>query len=913
MAMIPVKVGTHWLKSRRSILQKVLLLVIILYVAYHHSVSSSRPNSPTSYISETASIEPYFSNDLSEEELVLGLYKKFKYDTSLNWVDIYTLNRNFLTLSMGPHRGSKLDHIDNVTFYDSDPRLSWSVYLEHLMNADSASDITIPFSWYDWADFDIYNKVLSSEKTAINCSFFYETAFDIEILQNIEEEINDFLFSTERVKYNDPRWYRSTRNAEEKRTEPLNIPPTQCKVVGDQNSRFNLRVEVQELHDSVRSEVYQLQARSHLLAKVNHPLSMTIMEKNTASYRVNIDQNTRANMVQSGILNDFVEEKLLKMGTSSLGQEDIIFDHYNTFGTFLKSNSATKYKVNIDGVDRESQDQDLIHLDPADFEVDVRAIIKELENLKASTGLSAHDQQYLESLQYSINVPPALAAKYLSEAGNIAQLSGMGYHRDKRFFNGGLIQEPEEYQLRLNALIRNWLKFSKANGFITWLAHGTMYGHLFNGKNFPWDNDYDVQMPIRHLHLLSRYFNQSLILEDPREGNGRFLLDVGTSITVRTKGNGYNNIDARFIDIDSGLYVDITGMSVSSNPLRQNFGAWYKENSIKVDLQEGMKNFDYPEVGDGLAALNIDELRQYVDDHKSEFSSEEIKRVVEVQNLEKEANIMETYPERNLTPKERYFMNRELKLYNCRNNHFVSMESLSPLINSVYHGELALVPHNIIDILKKEYAVQPNFGFLVYEGKVFLPALRFWFNFNVLKRFANVNNWNPALDQLESPINDLKVYDMLPLYKNMLRLGYDDLFAMFYTSFNATAYRWKEIEIQYDPSTDKDEKWRLLHILRTEVAPKLSSPGKDPYLYNYERKLWRNLSMHMDKEAIQKIQETVGTEVLYHLMSATVSLHEKKSALFRVTNSTGEVIHDLNLSGMDIVTANTLFSSDPPI
>lgn len=913
MAIIPVKVGTHWLKSRRSILQKALLLVIVLYIAYHHSVRSSKREPTALYFSDDASTEPYFSNNLSEEELASRLYKKFKYDTSPRWIDIYTLNRNFLTLNKGPHKGTKLDHIDNVTFYDSDPRLSWSVYLEHIMNADTASDMRMPFSWYDWADFDVYNKILSAEETVINCSFFYETAFDIDVLQNIEQEIDEPLFSTERIKYNDPKWYRSTRKNEENRKEPLDIPPNKCKVVGDRNSKFSLRVEAHELHDSVRSEVYQLQARSHLLSKVNHPLSITIMEKSKACYTINVERNTRENMVQSGILKDYVEENLLKMGTNSLEQEDLIFDHYKAFHAFLGSNSAAKNKVNIDDVSHVSQDQDLIHLSPDDFEVDVRAIIKDLENLKASKGLSAHDQQYLESLQFSIAVPPALAAKYLYEAGHIAQFQGMGYHRDRRFFNGGLIQEPEEYQLRLNALIRNWLKFTKANGLITWLAHGTVYGHLFNGKTFSWDNDYDVQMPIKHLHLLSRYFNQSLILEDPREGNGRFLLDVGRSITVRTNANGNNNIDARFIDIDSGLYVDITGMSVSSNPLRENFGDWYKERSAKVDLLKAMKDFDYPELGDGLAALDIDSLKQYVDDHKSEFTSEEITKVNEVQNSEKAFRTQKKYPEHDLTPEERYLMNRELKLYNCRNNHFVSMESLSPLINSVYHGEPALVPYKTIEILKKEYAVSENFGFLVYNGKAFLPALRFWLNFNVLKRFANVNNWNPTLEELQSPLNDLKIHDMLPLYQNMLKLRYDDLFAMFYTSFNATAYRWKEIEIQYDPSTDKDEKMRLLHILRTEVAPKLSSPGKDPYLYSYESRIWQNLSTRMNKDALQKVYESVETEILYDLMSATVSLYKKESALFRVINSTGEVTHDMNLSGMDIPTVNTLFSSDPPM
>ncbi|KAM9915162.1 hypothetical protein OXX80_014235, partial [Metschnikowia pulcherrima] len=46
-------------------------------------------------------------------------------------------------------------------------------------------------------------------------------------------------------------------------------------------------------------------------------------------------------------------------------------------------------------------------------------------------------------------------------------------------------------------------------------------------------------------------------------GMGTYYIDVGTSITHREYENGLNNIDARFIDVQTGLYVDITGLAVS--------------------------------------------------------------------------------------------------------------------------------------------------------------------------------------------------------------------------------------------------------------------------------------------------------------------------------------------------------------
>jgi hypothetical protein len=40
-----------------------------------------------------------------------------------------------------------------------------------------------------------------------------------------------------------------------------------------------------------------------------------------------------------------------------------------------------------------------------------------------------------------------------------------------------------------------------------------------------------------------------------------YLLDVNPHYTERTHGDGYNLIDARWIDMENGLYIDITGLS----------------------------------------------------------------------------------------------------------------------------------------------------------------------------------------------------------------------------------------------------------------------------------------------------------------------------------------------------------------
>lgn len=82
------------------------------------------------------------------------------------------------------------------------------------------------------------------------------------------------------------------------------------------------------------------------------------------------------------------------------------------------------------------------------------------------------------------------------------------------------------------------------------------------------------------LHKLSLQFNQTIVVEDPEDGFGRYFLDIGSFITLREKGNGNNNIDARFIDIDTGLYIDITALALSNS------------ETPKSDLAELPKNFE---------------------------------------------------------------------------------------------------------------------------------------------------------------------------------------------------------------------------------------------------------------------------------------------------------------------------------
>ncbi|CCE72748.1 Piso0_000342 [Millerozyma farinosa CBS 7064] len=269
-------------------------------------------------------------------------------------------------------------------------------------------------------------------------------------------------------------------------------------------------------------------------------------------------------------------------------------------------------------------------------------ILSEMEDDEEKI-LTAAERLYMESLRYSLEEvnPP----KYFHEARMVkAEMDhGLGAHFDWRFFNG----LPSDYQtvsIFMHGLIRAWLAFTGRVKCSTWLAHGSLLSWYWNGVAFPWDYDIDVQMPIADLHSLCKKYNQSLIVDLGSEGDaetrhGKYFLDCGTFISTRTRSNGNNNIDARFIDVDNGYYVDITGLALS-------------------------------------ASVPPNRYRQLLDD------------VVGVN----EANKLPIYDR-----------NGFLRLYNCRNNHFSLYSELSPLRLTMYEGQPTYVPHDYESLLKAEY------------------------------------------------------------------------------------------------------------------------------------------------------------------------------------------------------------------
>ena len=102
----------------------------------------------------------------------------------------------------------------------------------------------------------------------------------------------------------------------------------------------------------------------------------------------------------------------------------------------------------------------------------------------------------------------------------------------------------------LNDLLDNFSQFFEKIGLRFWIAHGTLLGWSWNGKTLPWDDDIDVQTTVLQLWYALKY--------NMDEWKGRYVFEINPNFVDRRLLRE-NVIDARFIDKETGAYIDITG------------------------------------------------------------------------------------------------------------------------------------------------------------------------------------------------------------------------------------------------------------------------------------------------------------------------------------------------------------------
>ena len=123
-------------------------------------------------------------------------------------------------------------------------------------------------------------------------------------------------------------------------------------------------------------------------------------------------------------------------------------------------------------------------------------------------------------------------------------------------------------------------------GAETWIIHGTLLGWWWNRKVrsllsstdpgesmyhskadtatlqiMPWDSDIDVQMSVPTVHFLACYYNMTIHSYRQRD----YMLEINPKYTDGSFEDRLNVIDGRWIDVETGLFIDITAI----RPLKQ--------------------------------------------------------------------------------------------------------------------------------------------------------------------------------------------------------------------------------------------------------------------------------------------------------------------------------------------------------
>lgn len=163
--------------------------------------------------------------------------------------------------------------------------------------------------------------------------------------------------------------------------------------------------------------------------------------------------------------------------------------------------------------------------------------------------------------------------KYFREpSSTVAHPSDLLGHYDTRYFKG-LLDYDAKRDIQVH-LIQAYLEMFNRRHIETWIAHGTLLGWWWNAKMLPWDWDLDTQVSVATMKELAESMNNTLhtytaasATAHPHPVTRQYLLDVNPHWTERDRGDGLNIIDARFIDTENGLYVDITAVGeVASHP-----------------------------------------------------------------------------------------------------------------------------------------------------------------------------------------------------------------------------------------------------------------------------------------------------------------------------------------------------------
>ncbi|KAF6838305.1 hypothetical protein CMUS01_04688 [Colletotrichum musicola] len=138
-------------------------------------------------------------------------------------------------------------------------------------------------------------------------------------------------------------------------------------------------------------------------------------------------------------------------------------------------------------------------------------------------------------------------------------------HYDARFATKVLNETAQHDAVKV--LVQTYLSTLRDLGVQTWLMHGSLLGWWWNKQALPWDSDADVQVTENGIKFLAAYYNMTTwFYKYPGVPEGRFFqLEVNPNYAYRGQDDTENFVDARWIDMESGLFIDITAASYVEN------------------------------------------------------------------------------------------------------------------------------------------------------------------------------------------------------------------------------------------------------------------------------------------------------------------------------------------------------------
>lgn len=129
-------------------------------------------------------------------------------------------------------------------------------------------------------------------------------------------------------------------------------------------------------------------------------------------------------------------------------------------------------------------------------------------------------------------------------------------------YDGRFAEKPLEYKEKLQHLttmITTFFETMNDVGAEAWIMHGTLLGWWWNRRILPWDSDLDVMVSEKSIHHLANFYNMTVHqfevagTEETRD----FMLEINPHYSIGNVDET-NKIDARWIDMDTGLFIDIT-------------------------------------------------------------------------------------------------------------------------------------------------------------------------------------------------------------------------------------------------------------------------------------------------------------------------------------------------------------------